>query len=189
MRKVFLGGTCNNSLWREQLIDLLEIDFFNPVVEDWTPDCMTEEIRQRNDCEFCLCVITPKMTGVYSIAEVVEDSIMCPWKTVFCVLSAEGDEEFTTEQLKSLYKVGHMVLKNGAKVMYSLKETAVYLNGASEFFEGKAIKKPGALRASLGIKKGKTIPKSKLDAAAKKGGKLGKRARFAETLAKLLKKK
>ena len=32
----------------------------------------------------------------------------------------------------------------------------------------KAIKKPGALRKSLGIKKGKTIPASKLKAAAKK---------------------
>jgi len=46
----------------------------------------------------------------------------------------------------------------------------------------KAIKKPGALRASLGVKKGKDIPAKKLKAAAKKGGKLGQRARLAETL-------
>ena len=39
----------------------------------------------------------------------------------------------------------------------------------------KAIKKPGALRASLGIKKGKTIPKSVLNKAAKAPGKLGQR--------------
>jgi hypothetical protein len=45
----------------------------------------------------------------------------------------------------------------------------------------KAVKKPGALRASLGIKKGKKIPASKLNAAAKKGGKLGQRARLAKT--------
>ena len=45
-----------------------------------------------------------------------------------------------------------------------------------------AIKKPGALRKSLGIKKGKDIPSSKLKAAAKKGGKIGQRARLAETL-------
>ena len=53
----------------------------------------------------------------------------------------------------------------------------------------KAIKKPGALRASLGIKKGKTIPKSVLNKAAKAPGKLGQRARFAKTLKKLRKKK
>jgi hypothetical protein len=51
-----------------------------------------------------------------------------------------------------------------------------------------AIKKPGALRESLGVKKGKKIPKSTLEAAAKKGGKLGMRARLAITLGKLRKK-
>ena len=50
-----------------------------------------------------------------------------------------------------------------------------------------AIKKPGALRKQLGAKDG--IPKRKLAAAAKKGGKLGRRARLAMTLAKLRKKK
>lgn len=46
----------------------------------------------------------------------------------------------------------------------------------------KAIKKPGALRAQLGVKEGQPIPAKKLAAAAKKPGKLGKRARLAETL-------
>ena len=55
-------------------------------------------------------------------------------------------------------------------------------------FIQKAIKKPGSLRKSLGIKKGKTIPAAKLKAAAKKPGKLGQRARFAVTLRKLKKK-
>jgi hypothetical protein len=45
-----------------------------------------------------------------------------------------------------------------------------------------AIKKPGALRKDLGVKEGKTIPAKKLTAAAKKPGKLGQRARLAETL-------
>ena len=48
-----------------------------------------------------------------------------------------------------------------------------------------AIKKPGALRKELGAKKGKNIPAKKLNAAAKKGGTLGKRARLAKTLKKL----
>ena len=50
-----------------------------------------------------------------------------------------------------------------------------------------AIKKPGALRKELGVKEGKTIPKKKRAAAAKKPGKLGQRARLAETLSKLKK--
>jgi len=48
-----------------------------------------------------------------------------------------------------------------------------------------AIKHPGALRKTLGAKKGKPIPAGKLRAAAAKGGKVGKRARLAITLKKL----
>ena len=46
----------------------------------------------------------------------------------------------------------------------------------------KAIKKPGSLRKALKVKKGEKIPAKKLAAAAKKGGKLGQRARLAQTL-------
>ena len=59
---------------------------------------------------------------------------------------------------------------------------------ANQNFIQKAIKKPGALRKSLGIKKGKKIPASKLKSAAKKKGKMGQRARLAITLGKLRKK-
>jgi hypothetical protein len=45
-----------------------------------------------------------------------------------------------------------------------------------------AIKKPGALHEALGVPMGEKIPAKKLAAAAKKPGKMGKRARLAETL-------
>lgn len=50
---------------------------------------------------------------------------------------------------------------------------------------GDAIKKPGALRSALGVKKGETIPAGKLAKAAKAPGKMGQRARLAQTLKKL----
>jgi hypothetical protein len=46
----------------------------------------------------------------------------------------------------------------------------------------KAIKKPGQLHKDLGVPAGKKIPESKLKAAEAKGGKVGQRARLAETL-------
>jgi len=46
----------------------------------------------------------------------------------------------------------------------------------------KAIKKPGALKKALGVKKGDTIPEAKLNKAAKAKGKLGQQARLAKTL-------
>jgi hypothetical protein len=50
-----------------------------------------------------------------------------------------------------------------------------------------AIKKPGQLHKDLGVPAGKKIPAGKLAAAAKKPGKVGQRARFAETLKKMKK--
>lgn len=138
MKKVFLGGTCNNSLWRESLIEILDIDYFNPVVEDWTEECYQEELRQRGICDYCLYVITPKMTGTYSIAEVVDDSNKRPGKTILCVLEkdypnkSKGDTwdsvTFDEGSLKSLDRVGRMVEGNGGKYFKSLFEVAEYLN-------------------------------------------------------------
>jgi hypothetical protein len=51
-----------------------------------------------------------------------------------------------------------------------------------------AIKHKGALHKELHVKEGKKIPAKKLNAAAKKSGKLGQRARLAKTLGKLRKK-
>ena len=48
-----------------------------------------------------------------------------------------------------------------------------------------AIKNPGSLRKSLGVKQGETIPAKKLSKAAKSPGITGKRARLAQTLKKL----
>ena len=49
----------------------------------------------------------------------------------------------------------------------------------------KAIKKPGQLHKDLGVPAGKKIPAGKLAAAAKKPGKVGQRARLAQTLKKM----
>ena len=111
--KVFLGGTCNGSNWRDKLIPNLKIDYFNPVVEDWTPECQEEEIRQRQNCDYCLYVITPKMTGVYSIAEVIDDSNKRPEKTIFCFIQDDCGKSFDGAQIKSLRMVGKMVQDNG----------------------------------------------------------------------------
>ena len=49
----------------------------------------------------------------------------------------------------------------------------------------EASKKPGALRKELGVKEGKTIPAKTLAKAAKAPGKMGQRARLAQTLKKM----
>jgi len=123
-KTIFLGGTCGDSTWREDLIPDLEINYFNPVVDDWTPECQKEEIKQRNICDYVLYVITSDMTGVYSIAEVIDDSNKRPEKTIFCVL----EDGFDNPQKKSLKQVEEMIKENGATVCKNLKEVAKFVN-------------------------------------------------------------
>ena len=130
MKKVFLGGTCNGSKWRKEIIPQLadvDIDWFDPVVDDWTEDCMAEEIKQRKTCGFVLYTITPKMTGVYSIAEVVDDSNKQPEKTILVILKEDENDWFNTGQLKSLQSVANMVIRNGGIAFSSLKAAVNYL--------------------------------------------------------------
>ena len=69
------------------------------------------------------------------------------------------------------------------------KKANVYLEkiAKANWISG-AIKKPGALHKELGIPEDKKIPKATLDSAAKKGSKLGERARLVETLEGIHKK-
>lgn len=129
---VFLGGTCNNSTWRERLIKDLKVPYFNPVVDDWDEKAQKQEVEQRETAKFVLYVITPLMKGVYSIAEVVQDSNVRPETTVFCVLEKDDDKEFGKSEMKSLNQVKELVKKNGAKVFDRLSEVAEFLNSHEE---------------------------------------------------------
>lgn len=129
MKKVFLGGTCANSRWRNKLIPLLKINSFNPVVKNWTPECQVEEIRQRETCDFVLYTLT-RTYSTYSIAEVVDDSNKRPEKTIVCIMNEElnGKPVMTKQDLKHLDAVGKLVERNGGKYFKSLEDVANYLN-------------------------------------------------------------
>lgn len=139
--KVFLGGTCVESKWREKLIPLLQCDYFNPVVEDWTPECQANEEREKLVCDYHLYVITPKMQGVYSIAEVVRDSYeMKKGHCVFCITKEDDDRDWTKGELKSLDATAKLVEKNGAKICHSLDEVANYMNAFYSIDEVESMK-------------------------------------------------
>ena len=128
MKKIFLGGTLGGtnveSDWREKLISLLKIKYFNPVVENWTPSDQKEEIKQRETCDFCLYYITSKMQGVYAIAEAIDDSNKRPEKTIF----GFDSKGFSESQIKSLDQVSAMVKSNGGKNINTLEAIAKYVN-------------------------------------------------------------
>lgn len=119
IKDIFLGGTCNESTWRDELIELLirykcPYTWFNPVVDDWTDECKAEEDRQKENCKIQVYCITPKMTGVFSIAEMVEASITNPENTFIVVRRYDGDASWTESQLKSLKATRDLCVKYGA---------------------------------------------------------------------------
>lgn len=135
---VGLFGTCNDSLWREYFLILLDknkFDWFNPVVEDWNEEAqINEEFHKSND-EVIVFVITPKMKGVYSIAEVVDLSYRKRenQNLFFCFLTHEKDSLGTTQlfdesQIKSLRAVSKLLERNGIKTTESLVELAKFVN-------------------------------------------------------------
>ena len=125
MSKVFLGGTCNGSTWRDEIIPKLDCDFFNPVVDDWNEECQAEEERQKNrECDIHLYVITSDMMGVFSIAEAVQSSNDPSCTTVFTVIQ----DGFSTSQTKSLKAVSDLVNRNGAYTFHDLDNTTAQLN-------------------------------------------------------------
>lgn len=130
--RVFLGGTCNESEWRNRMMTYLNdvgVDYFNPVVDDRDSAAQANELKEREACDICLYVITPKMTGTYSIAEVVDDSNKRPEKTVFIILKSDGVATFDNYQIKSLEQVAALVKCNGARVFKDLKTAADMIGG------------------------------------------------------------
>ena len=68
------------------------------------------------------------MTGVYSIAEVIDDSNKRPNKTLFCYLKSDKDKNFDFGQNRSLENVKLMIERNNGKTFSSLEEVINFLN-------------------------------------------------------------
>ena len=126
--RIFLGGTCADSRWREELIPMLKAEYYNPVVPEWTEEAYQRELREREVCDICLYVITPKLEGFYSIAEVADDSNKRPERTVLCVLSHDEDFRFSDREMRSLRKVGTLISNNGGYFFEGMEALVQYLN-------------------------------------------------------------
>lgn len=106
--RIFLGGTCAEDPWRETLmpeLDKLGISYFNPVVPNWTPECIEiENTEKETKCDCELYILTPRMKGVYSVAEMVsaayESSVGHYGSVLVGVLGRE--EDWGKEMWKSL---------------------------------------------------------------------------------------
>ncbi len=150
--KVFLGGTCNNSKWRDELIPLLDIDYFNPVVNDWTSECQQIEMDEKeNKCNIHLYVITSEMTGVFSIAEVIDSAHNEKVTTIFYVIRSG----FTKGQLRSLDAVANLVRLRGETAVsspYIYSGLAHFINNVKKGINmGNKVERPTWNKYFIGI--------------------------------------
>lgn len=118
MNKVFLGGTCAGTTWREELINCMRgtpFEFYNPIVKDWdSTDIVVEELQKTWHCPIHLYVLTSEMKGVYSVAEAIQSSHQASIVTIVHI-ETSGFEE---HQLKSLRATAELLKINGACVTF-----------------------------------------------------------------------
>jgi len=129
--RVFLGGTVGESKWRDYVMPRLEVDYFNPVVPDWNDEAWAREIYERKTCDYVLYVLSPKMEGYYSIAEVADDSYKRPDRTILCNLFNDDGAVFESHRKAELQKVAKLVISNGGTVLETLDDIVEFLNSAN----------------------------------------------------------
>ena len=68
--RIFLGGTCCETNWRDTLIPFLDnlgFSYFNPVVSDWTPECQEIENIEKKEIPGIKKSIKNIASSVYNI--------------------------------------------------------------------------------------------------------------------------
>jgi hypothetical protein len=128
---VFLGGTCATSTWREELIPMLDeetVSYFNPVVEDWTPECQAVEDEHKANDDVVLFVLTPESKSIYSWVEVALAAARDPERTVICVLPERNGQAYEGHELKAVTKAVKDIKGLGVPVFGNLNELSGYLN-------------------------------------------------------------
>lgn len=122
--KVFLGGTCSGRKWRDEMIPSLTCDYYNPIVKGWSEQDRLREVRERQTADYVLYVITGGLRGVYSIAEIIDDSNKRPEKTLVLIYK----DEFDKKMAHSLAAVENLARENGARVFDNMIEVVEFLN-------------------------------------------------------------
>lgn len=108
---------------------MLKIGFFNPVVSDWNEEAQEREVQERNRCDVCLYVLTPRMQGFYAAVEAALDSAKRPGKVILCVLDEDRGKKWNSHDTKSIRKMKELIRNEGATVCETLAEVAELLNG------------------------------------------------------------
>lgn len=126
--KVFLGVASKQASWIDRLVPLLTVDFFNPNERPPSPECLSEVVRQREACDVCLYVITPKSDILPAVAEVLDVSNTRQAKVVFVKLRDYDGARFSDDDWNAMQAVSDIVSRNRGASFDSLEDAAGFLN-------------------------------------------------------------
>ena len=129
---IFLGGTTNGSKWRDEFLQIMKetdpkIKAFNPVVPNWTQECIDLENFVKNHATYHVYVLTPRLVGYYSIAEMVESVHMKDKKVFFYIQEDDIDDAGNTINWSlgprnSLTVIANLLKSHGASEADNLKD-------------------------------------------------------------------
>eukprot|EP00466_Bigelowiella_natans_P008501 jgi/Bigna1/75509/fgenesh1_pg.35_\ len=119
--QVFLGGSCNPTTWRKDVVIPMlteaNISFYNPQVDEWSADLIEVEAKAKAGARILFFVIDKKTRATSSVLESVE--YICSGRVVVLVIEMipEGskidEKQIVGRELKDLNR-GRAYLKNVA---------------------------------------------------------------------------
>ena len=103
---VFLGGSCNPTSWRKDVaIPALEangIPFYNPQVEEWTPELVEVEAKAKKDALLLFFVVSQLTRSVASMIEACEE--VCRGREVVLVVHDMAPENQLAQGSEGLFE-------------------------------------------------------------------------------------
>jgi len=136
---VFLGGTCNDSEWRDELIKDLNVEYFDPRVFDveWNEECAKQEELAKVNAKALIYVITPKQSGTYSLVELAVSACLNKDKKVIIIfLNKDDGDKFDEAQMSSNKAVQDLLQKcTNAEFLTTLSDAAAVINQYVSTFE------------------------------------------------------
>lgn len=134
MKSIFLGGSCGSTTWRkDEAIPLMvnKFAYFDPQVENWTPDLVEVEAKNKEVADVLLFVVDSSTRAIATLIEVTE-WIVSKKKTVLLVIKdiVDGTEisgqVVTGQELKDLNRsrvyLADVAKRHGVTIFTSIKD-------------------------------------------------------------------
>lgn len=129
---VFLGGTCNGSLWRELFIPQLTVPYFNPIKPVWTEAYRERENEVKSVAPVAVYVIKPRQVGFYSFIEMMDAVFQAAsrkQKIGIFFLTQDNESYWSDDQIASVNaSIALIKTYPDANVFNSLEELAQWVN-------------------------------------------------------------